>query len=232
MSVRRLSLLLLLFIFAGCTPQQVLMSAMVPDGTASMVLSHLQNVEDGNRRRIAELEQRRDWAGLAKFAEDNISRDPFSPEWRLIGGYAWSQAGDYPRAAGYFGEMVRLSPDDVTAYHFLAGAQRAAGQQQRALVTLERARLVTRESPVTDFLLGEVNAELGRGSVAVMAYRRALATDPMQAGAWFGMGRESLKLGLVGDAREALRSLQQLRSPQAAELDALIRHRSGISGKE
>lgn len=207
---------------AACTPQQALISALVPDGTASMLLSHLQDVEDVNRRRIVELEQQRDWAGLAQFADANIARDPFSAEWRLIGGYARSQAREYRLAAGYFGEMVRLAPDDITAYHFLAEAQRAAGEPRRALNTLERALLVSRDAPLTHFLLGEAYGDLLRHDAAAAAYRRALALDPMFAGAWFGLGRASLKEGRVQEARDALRALEQMKSPRAAELAALM----------
>lgn len=207
---------------AGCTPQQALMSALVPDGTASMLLSHLQGVDDANRRRIVELEQKRDWAELARFADANIARDPFSAEWRMIGGYAQSQAHNYRLATGYFGEMVRLSPDDMTGYHFLADAQRSAGEPRRALTTLERALLVSRESSVTYFLLGEVNSDLAQHDTSAAAYRRALEIDPMLADAWFGLGRASLKLGRAQDAREALQALEQMRSPRAAGLRTLI----------
>lgn len=206
----------------ACTPQQMLLNALIPDGTASVLLGNLQTVKDDNRQRIAELEQKGDWAGLAKFAEENIAKDQFSAEWRLICGYAYSQHRDYPRAITHFSELVRLAPDDATGYHFLAEAQRAAGQPERAVTTLERALLVVRESPLTYQLLGEANTDLGRYIPASAAYRRALAVDPNYADAWFGLGRASVRLARGADAREALRALEHLRSPRAAELRAMI----------
>jgi tetratricopeptide (TPR) repeat protein len=213
--------MLMLFLVA-CTPQQMLMQALIPDGTASMLLSHLQHVEDTNRRRIIELEQQRDWAGLAQFADTNIAGDPFSPEWRMIGGYAQTQLRDYQRATGYFSDMVRLAPDDAAGYHFLAETQRAAGQPQRAVVTLERALLAVRESALTHQLLGEAYADLGQHRAAAAACRRALAIDPRFADAWFGLGRASLRLGRGADTQEALAALEQMRSPRAAELRVLL----------
>lgn len=206
----------------GCTPQQMLVQALIPDGTASMLLSHLQGVEDGNRRRISDMEQKGDWAGLTRFADANIISDPFSPEWRMIGGYAQLQLRDYSRAMTYFSEMIRLAPDDATGYHFLAETQRAAGQPQRAVATLERALLVVRESPLTHQLLGEAYSDLGRYRPAAESYHRALALDPMLVDAWFGMGRASLQLGRAADARDALTELERLRSPRATELRALL----------
>lgn len=207
---------------AACTPQQVLLNALIPDGTTSMLLSHLQTVEDGNRRRVIDMEQKGDWVGLSRFADTNIAADPFSAEWRMIGGYAQLQLRDYSRAMAYFSEMIRLAPDDASGYHFLAETQRAAGQPQRAVTTLERALLVVRESPLTHQLLGEAYSDLGRFRPAADSYNRALALDPMRVDAWFGVGRASLQLGRAADARDALSELERLRSPRAAELRALI----------
>lgn len=213
---------LLLSTLAACTPQQMLLSALVPDGTASMLLGDLQGIADANRQRIAELEQRGDWPGLAAFAEQNISRDPFSAEWRLVAGYAWSQAREFGRAAAQFAEMVRIAPDEVLAYHLLAEAQRESGQPERAVVTLERALQIDREPAQTLRLLGDAEAARGRHAAAMEAYRRGLSTQANMAPAWFGLGRSALRLGRERDAAEALANLQRLQAPQAAELQKLM----------
>lgn len=221
-ALRQLLIAVFVVLCAGCTPQQMLFNALIPDGTTSMLLSHLQGVEDGNRRRVIDMEQKGDWSGLARFSDANIASDPFSPEWRMIGGYAQLQLRDYPKAMAYFSEMIRLAPDDAAGYHFLAETQRAAGQPQRAVTTLERALLVVRESPLTHQLLGEAYSDLGRYRPAADSYKRALALDPVMADAWFGAGRASLQLGRTADARDAATELERLRSPHAAELRALI----------
>lgn len=218
----KLLLVMLVVALSACTPQQMLVQALIPDGTASMLLSHLQGVEDGNRRRVIDMEQKGDWAGLGRFADSNIAADPFSPEWRMIGGYAQLQLRDYPRATAYFSEMIRLAPDDAAGYHFLAETQRTAGQPLRAVSTLERALLVVRESPLTHQLLGEAYSDLGRYRPAAESYNRALAMDPMRVDALFGLGRASLQLGRKADARDALSELERLRSPRATELRALL----------
>lgn len=220
--VLRLIPVLALAFCAACTPQQMLLNALVPDGTASVLLGNLQDVPDANRQRIAEMERQGDWAGLAKFAEENIAKDQFSAGWRMIGGYAHSRLGEYPRAIAHFSELLRLAPDDATGYHLLAEAQRAAGQPDRAVTTLERALLVVRESPLTYQLLGEANSDLGRFVPASAAYRRALAIEPGYGEAWFGLGRASLRLARRSDAQEALRALEQMRSPRAAELRVMM----------
>ncbi len=218
----RALLLLLLVSSVACTPQQALISALIPDGTASVLLGHLQGVEDGNRRRIVELEQQGAWVELAAFADANIGRDPFSPEWRMIGGYAHARRQDFGRAAHYFGEMVRLAPDDVAGYEFLAEAQRAGGEPQRAVVTLERALRIGRESPNTFSILGNAYVDLGRDAEAIAAYRRALEIDPLMMHALWGYGSASVRAGRLDDARAAVNALRQAGSPLAAKLEALI----------
>lgn len=220
--MRRLPALLLAMVLSACTPQQALLSSLIPDGTASVLLGHLESVADVNRRRIAELEQQGAWTELAAFADNNISRDPFSPEWRLVGGYAHVQLQDPARASTYFAEMLRLSPDDPSAYHFLAGAQRAAGRPQLALKTLDRALMVQRDNPLTWHLIGEVNSDLGRFPAAAGAYRQVLREQPRFAAAWFGLGRAALQLGRAAEAQEALAALERLQSPEAARLRALM----------
>lgn len=219
---RFLQAALALLLTAACTPQQMLLNALLPDGTASVLLGHLQGVPDANRQRVAEFEQKGDWAGLAKFAEDNMAKDPFSAGWRLVGGYAYSRLGDHPRATALFGELVRLAPDDATGYYLLAESQRAGGQPERAVATLERALLAVPESALTYQLLGAANSDLGRYVPASAAYRKALALEPGYAEAWFGLGRASLRLARRADAQEALRALEQMRSPRAAELRAMM----------
>lgn len=207
---------------AGCTPQQMLASALVPDGTASVLLGHLREVPDANRRRVVELEQSGDWAGLAAFADENIARDPFSPGWRVVAGHARLQQRDYPAAIARFSELLRMAPDDAAGYQLLAGAYLAAGQPGRALTTLERALLVVRQDALTYRMLGDANSDLMRFIPAAGAYRSALAVDPESEAAWFGLGLASLKLARRAEAAEALQALERLQSPRAAELRRLL----------
>ena len=147
---------------AGCTPQAALVSALLPDGTLSTLLSHLQREEDTNRRKVVELEGRRDWDGLAKFAEGHLATDRHNADWWLIAGYAHSQAGRHPRAIECYDELLRLAPDDMLGWNLLAQSYRAAGQPQRAVRTLNNALLVRGDDPQTWFVLGGAYGDLGR----------------------------------------------------------------------
>ena len=203
---------------AGCTPEMMIASALIPDGTTSVLLSHLEREEEGNRKRVVELEQRKDWDGLARLAEENLKKDPNTISWWFVAGYSHSQAGRHPQAARAYGEMVRLSPDDLLAWEQLAQSQRAMGEPKRAVQTLNNALRVKTDAPAILLLLGQTHEDLRQDDQAVLAYRQLVNAEPGLDVGWLGYGRSSARLGRMAGYKEAMQALQALRSPLAAEL--------------
>lgn len=206
----------------ACTPQQMLASAVIPNGTLSTMLGNTQSVVDPNRRRIAALEQQKDWPGLAVFAEENIRQDPFSAEWRMVAGYARQQQGDQAAAQTHYAEMIRLSPDEIAAYQLMAASLRVQGRLDRAAAVLERGLLAVRDVPEAHRLLGDIYREQKRDRQAIDAYREALKGMPGHADAWYGLG---LSAGRTGDKRsfdDALLALSKLAPDRATSLKAAI----------
>ena len=212
---------LMLALLAGCGPKAALISSLLPDGTTSILLSHLEREEEGNRRRIAELEARKDWDGLAKFAEENLAKDQYSTSWWLVAGYAYSQAGRKARAIECYGEMVRLAPDDPLGWVLLAEAYRDTKQPLRVVQTLNNAHLASKGTAETWFMLGETYSELYRDLPAAAAYHEAIKINREFAPAWFGLGRASARLNRRAEYEQALEALQRLSPPLAKELAGL-----------
>lgn len=206
---------------AACTPKTAALVAALPEGTASALLGNVRGMEEGNQRRVAELEARKDWDGLAKLAEENISKDRNNADWWLVAGYAYSQAGRHAQAVERFVERVRLAPDDLLGWNFLAQSYRDAGQPQRAVQTLNNAHLVRPGTPATWYLLGESYSDLNRYLPAAAAYREAVQLERDFAQAWFGLGRAYARLGRRAEYDQALRALQQLSPALAKELAEL-----------
>ncbi len=219
--LRTLVAVLALAALSACTPQQHLIAALIPDGTVSVLLSHLQKEEDGNRRRIVEMEARKDWDGIAKFAEDNLAKDRNNADWWFIAGYAHSEAGRNQRAIECYSEMVRLAPDDMLGSTSLAQSYRAAKQPLRAVQTLNNALRTRKGAPSTYFLLGESYADLDRDLPAAAAYREAVQLDGKFAMAWFGLGRAYARLGRAADYETALKALGKLDPALAKQLAEL-----------
>lgn len=204
----------------GCTTPQQLLFSLIPDGTIPMLLSHFERVDDTNRVRVAEFERRRDWDGLAEFAEENIKKDKSNSDWWIIAGYAYSQAGQRKRAIESYGEAVRLSPDEMLGWNLLAQAWRSAGQPDRALQIANRALIVKNDVPATWFLVGEANSDLGRLEPAVSAYREAIKLDERLAPAWLGLGKAYARLGRPNERRQIEQALERLDPALAKELAA------------
>lgn len=195
---------------AACTPQTALMAAAVPSGTTSVLLSQTERVRDDNRRQIVAYEQARDWSGLARFAEENLKRDPHTPDWRLIAGYAYTQLGEPVKAAAEYAEAVRLEPDMTLYWTLLAQAWRAAGQPERAVAVLDNAFLARRDDPQIPVLQGDIQLDQGRASAAIRAYRAALAIDERHLPAWRGLERAYRASGNQDEAVRAAREAQRI----------------------
>jgi tetratricopeptide (TPR) repeat protein len=220
-ALRVFGLALVLSALAGCTPQAMLWSSLIPDGTTSILLSHLQQEEEGNRKRVAELESRKDWDGLVKLAEENLAKDRKSSGWWLVAGYSHSRAGRHQRAIECYRELADLAPDDMVGWELLAQSYLAAGQPQRAVQTLNNALRVRDDAPTTWLLLGQGYDDLSRPDLAVGAYRTAVKLNNELAQGWFGLGRAYALLNRRTEFEQALKTLEKLSPPLAQQLAAM-----------
>ena len=205
----------------ACTPQTAALMSLVPDGTVSTVLGNLQGVEDENRKRVTELEARKDWDGLVKLAEQNLAKDRNNSAWWLVAGYAHSQAGRHRRSIDCYSEVVRLAPDETLGWSLLAQSYRDTGQPARAVQTLTNAHLAGMGTAETWFLLGESYSDLDRDLPAAAAYREALQLNRGFARAWFGLGRAYARLGRREEFDQTLKSLAELDASLAKQLAEL-----------
>jgi tetratricopeptide (TPR) repeat protein len=213
--------MLALVALPACTPQTAAIMSVLPDGTLSTLLGNLERVEDQNRKRVIELEARKDWDGLARLAEENLAKDRNNSDWWIVAGYAHAQAGRHPRAIECYSEVVRLVPDDMLGWSLLAQAYRDAKQPARAVHTLDNALRVRTDSAETWFLLGESYSDLDRDAPAAKAYFEAVRINNGFAQAWFGLGRAYARLGRRAEFEEVLVVLSELDGVRAKELAAL-----------
>ncbi|HSQ03384.1 MAG TPA: tetratricopeptide repeat protein [Burkholderiales bacterium] len=196
--------------------------AALPEGTGSVLLSKLQHVEDTNRRKVVEYEQRNDWKGLATFAEDNLKRDPRTPDWLVVAGYAYTRLGQHGEAIRSYKELVRLEPDNTLGWALLADAYRTARQPEQAVMTLDKALFVRPDEAQLLYMLGESYTDMQRWQDAARAYRQSLKSDATSGPAWYGLGVASLSLQRNDEAREAANALDKIDQPLAQKLRSLL----------
>ena len=170
------------------------------------------------RKLISELNKKKDWAGLLRFAQGKQRQDPAGSDWGVIAGYALFRQSDYPKAISMLTPVVRSNPEDVGAWNLLGEAQRKAGQPGQAVRTLERASVVGRTSFVTFFFLGEAYRDAQRLDLAVQAYGETTRLAPDFAQGWFELGSASARMGDRSQAAAALESLQKLDPELATSL--------------
>src|SRR5688572_286880 len=206
---------------AGCTPHSAFLMGLLPDGTVSALLNHVDSQNEPLKKLVYDLESRKDWNGLAKLADDNLAINRNHADWWFISGYAHSEARRPGRAADSFANLVRLAPDEPTNWMLLAQALRDSKQPQKAVQALGTAHQLRRGTPTSYYLLGESYSDLDRDLPAVSAYREALQLDADFAKAWFGLGRALARLGRTADYESALKSLNRLDPKLAKELTAL-----------
>ena len=192
--------------------------SLIPEGTFSILMSHLEQTSDTNRRHIAELEAQGDWKGIVQLAEENLARDRFNSDWWLVKGYAYTQLREHRQAAKCYSEMVRLAPDDMLGWNLLAQSQRALGESARAVQTLDNALLIRRDSAATWFVLGESYSDLGRDQPAAQAYRQAVQLNRGFAQAWYGLGRVYARQGHRTDFDQVVHTLEQINPALAQQL--------------
>lgn len=199
---------------SACMTGQILFS-LLPDGTIPTLLSHLERESDTNRRRVAALEQKADWQGLAQFADENIAKQRNNASWWLVAGYANSRQKKHARAIECFQELVRLEPDMPDGWNLLAQEYRVTGEPQRAVEVLTRSLTAIRDVPVSYLLLGESYSDLGRFELAARAYRQALDLDGGLTPAWIGLARSHIKTGRLAEAESIARAAEKS-NPQLA----------------
>ena len=118
---------------AGCTPQSAFLMGLLPDGTVSALLTHVDSQNEPLKKLVYDLESRKDWNGLAKLSDDNLAINRNHADWWFISGYAHTEANRPGRAADSFGNLVRLAPDEPANWTLLAQSLRDSKQPQKAV---------------------------------------------------------------------------------------------------
>src|SRR5262252_7912625 len=188
------------------------------DSLPASVLSERGDSYD-ERKLLSELNKKKDWNGMLRYAEARQRQDPAGSDWGVVTAYALFRQGAYPKAIAVLTPLVQRNPEDIGAWNLLGESQRRAGQPGSAVRTLERASIVGRTSFVTFFFLGEAYRDSQRLDRAVAAYRETTRLAPDFAQGWFELGAATARMGDRDEAKVALANLQKLDPVLAAELN-------------
>lgn len=132
---------------------------------------------------------------------------PPSRSERLAVAMAKHQQGHVEDAAAVYRELVRESPNDVDALHFLGIAFHQMGDDDAALAHLGRALALAPDHADARNNRGNVLKQLGRLDEAETDYRHALAVRPKDANARSNLGTV---LRVRGQLDEAIAAFQEV----------------------
>jgi len=140
-----------------------------------------------------------------RFAAALATAEPLGPPGRGVAAQAHYLLGHYEQA------LLSLDPEDKTQVLMLVDTHEMLGhgQQTRDALALARAVLGP-DHPALAVAEGRAAAREGQHEEALSAFRRALAVDPFDHTAMFGMGRSLLQLGRRDEATEALARHREL----------------------
>jgi cytochrome c-type biogenesis protein CcmH/NrfG len=171
------------------------------------------------RKLLNELQVKGDWPGVIRLAQSRLAVRPNDADWMLVLGYAQMSSGAYPAAIDTLTTVTRIDPEDIDAWNLLAEGQRLTHQNERAQRTLEHAMSVDSSSPVSPYLLGEINRDSGRLDEAVRFYRRSVQLEPEYTVAWYAMGLCFMQQHRPQELDEVVGALKKLDPGLAADLE-------------
>jgi tetratricopeptide (TPR) repeat protein len=112
---------------------------------------------------------------------------------------------------------LRIAPNNRDAHFDLAEVYRAQDKLDEARIEYLAAALLDPASAKTFAMLGQVEAAAGRDDAAVTMLRRAVALDPAQLDARYGLSRALLRLGRIAEAQQELRAFEQAQAKAMEE---------------
>jgi tetratricopeptide (TPR) repeat protein len=125
---------------------------------------------------------------------------------------------DYAGATRLFEQSLTLNPDQLEATAGLVGLDLAAGRKDAARTrTANRVARTPSDSTVLLFA-GRTYAALGDTNQAEEAFKKALEGDPLNLGAYEGLGRLYVRLGRLPEAQKEFETLAARQSRPAGSL--------------
>lgn len=116
------------------------------------------------------------------------------------------QGGRLPEAETLYREILRVSPEQPDALHFLGVLSYQLARPEEAIDLISRAIARNPQHPDAHNNLGNVLKAQGRADEAEAAYRRALALSPHHADAHNNLGIVLKARGQADEATEAFRA--------------------------
>ncbi|MEA4906571.1 MAG: O-antigen ligase family protein [Anaerolineaceae bacterium] len=126
-----------------------------------------------------------DWHSVATAVSESAARDPNAAFYTTQAGLAWAAAwqqdyneSDLARARQYLARSLELEPSPALLQADLAVLDWYAGDRERAIFSMRRAKATSPDEPSFPLNLGWFKEQQGEGDAAINYYRQALDLAP------------------------------------------------------
>lgn len=158
-----------------------------------------------------------------KLFREVIKQDPEFAGAHIHLGLLYLQMGQPENAIPELQEGLRLAPDRKDAAQALVGVWReqaraavSAGENEKGLALLLRARKIATENPDVQFDLGMVELRMGLNSDAITSFQKTIELRPEDAKAVYGLARAFMEHSQFEDARQQFARYVELRPNDAS----------------
>src|SRR5262249_49588756 len=147
--------------------------------------------------------------------EDGCRRTPHDPVVHAALGELWEDQGDVAKAEICYRDAIEAAPKYGRSYALLATLQRAQGQHDQALLTIQEGCERASQDAILLLTAGRIHEQRGEFAQGEAYYRRALAAAPAFGPAYAGFAKF---LRAHGQPDDALAMLQEgcRQAPQSA----------------
>ena len=149
-------------------------------------------------------------------AEKGLKHFPQSVELNVYLGNLYYEAGDYPRAAERYLQVLALDVNHGMAHYNLGRTRQELGEIDAAIGSYRRAIAATPGLVSAHLNLGTLLEERGDYEAALACYKKVLAIQPNGKGAYNNIGHVHLMQGRLDEALAAFRK-ELVRNPELTE---------------
>jgi tetratricopeptide (TPR) repeat protein len=155
--------------------------------------------------RAVALEEKKDWQGMLKLAQQWIKSEPGSAvAWYGLG-VSYANHKQYDQAIQAYREALRIQPEYAKAWNNLGVSYGNLKQYDQAIQAYREALRIEPEDAEAWYNLGIAYHGLKQYDQAIQAYREALRIQPEYAKAWNNLGAAYNDLKQYDQAIQALR---------------------------
>lgn len=165
--------------------------------------------------RVVTLEQKKDWPGMLKLAQQWVKSEPINADAWFSLGIAHKNMKQYEQAIKAYRTALRIQPEYSDAWNNLGNIHNKIKQYEQAVLAYQEALRAEPDFAASWNNLGIAYSNLKQHKLAISAYQEAVRIEPEKASFWYNLGEAYFRNGQQDNVREVYQILLKLDMPLA-----------------